>query len=775
MKQFIVAFSFTCLFLAGCNLQPQPLEQPATALEPQFTGWQFLGTNPLDVNASEYAGESRVAVDIRGNPVVSWVETAGTSINIYVKRWTGSNWVQLGGALNVSAFEEGRQPSLAIDTSGNPVVSWTETVGSSYNIYVKRWNGTSWLQLGGELNIDAGRQAFNPSLALDSSGNPVVSWQERDGISYSIYVKRWNGTIWMPVGTTSLDIDFFKDAQLPSLAIDSSGNPVVSWFEDDGISYNIYVKRWNGSSWVQLGTILDVNSNQDAYAPSLAVVDSSGVASSGNPVVSWVENGDIYVKRWSGTSWVQLGSSLNVTSAENPKLAVDLSGNPVVSWNDHTSSFDTPNNLYVKKWDGFSWVQVGGSLKVDPNQHVLDTSLAVTFSGNLVVNWNEITRNSGGFYESNVYVKRYSTNVWLNLGDALDATLSDTVYNSSIARKSDDKPTVAWTEQYIGGPSNFDTNIYVKEWTGSAWQLLGQVNPLGTSGVYPSLAVRSDNKPVVAYAERQATFYEYAIYVRRWDGLTWQTLGGALNSPMSGGKVVLALDSSNTPIVAFANCPSTCQLYVKKWNGSSWVSMDGSANPAPLDLISFTDFALALDSTGRPSVVWTGNIFSPGVNVKRWNGSSWVQLGKNVSPAYSEGVSIAVDSNGNPVVSYTDSNLQSDTRTLYVKSWNGTSWVNYGSGVALNPVGTSAVQPSLKLRSNNQPVVAYAERNASGHFDAYVKRWNGTAWVTIAGSLNYSPSGNAALPSLVLKRHGNPIVSWIESQNFNDNLYVKEY
>ena len=68
-----------------------------------------------------------------------------------------------------------------------------------------------------------------------------------------------------------------------SLALDNSGNPVVSWHEYDGTSFNIYVKRWNGSSWVKLGTFLDANTNQNALEPSLAL-DSSG-----NPVVSWFE------------------------------------------------------------------------------------------------------------------------------------------------------------------------------------------------------------------------------------------------------------------------------------------------------------------------------------------------------------------------------------------------------------------------------------------------------------------------------------------------------
>ena len=47
-----------------------------------------------------------------------------------------------------------------------------------------------------------------------------------------------------------------------SLAQTNTGVPVVAYYASDGTSWNIYVKRWNGSSWVQLGTILDVITNQ---------------------------------------------------------------------------------------------------------------------------------------------------------------------------------------------------------------------------------------------------------------------------------------------------------------------------------------------------------------------------------------------------------------------------------------------------------------------------------------------------------------------------------
>ena len=52
---------------------------------------------------------------------------------------------------------------------------------------------------------------------------------------------------WQQPGIQPLDINLAKNASISSrsLALDSSGKPVVAWTEDDGTSTNIYVKRLN--------------------------------------------------------------------------------------------------------------------------------------------------------------------------------------------------------------------------------------------------------------------------------------------------------------------------------------------------------------------------------------------------------------------------------------------------------------------------------------------------------------------------------------------------
>ncbi len=118
------------MVLGACTI-PQPNQN---TLELQADYWQQVGgrvATGSNANAS-------LAQTSDGIPVIAYSASDGTFNNISVKRWTGSSWVQLGGFLDVNTKGNANDPSLALDSSGNPVVAWEEDIGPSFNIYVKR-------------------------------------------------------------------------------------------------------------------------------------------------------------------------------------------------------------------------------------------------------------------------------------------------------------------------------------------------------------------------------------------------------------------------------------------------------------------------------------------------------------------------------------------------------------------------------------------------------------------------------------------------------------
>ncbi|MFZ5516843.1 MAG: choice-of-anchor D domain-containing protein [Candidatus Zhuqueibacterota bacterium] len=383
------------------------------------SSWNLMGGS-LNVDSGQSASSPSIAMDAPGNPVVAWYENNASGKNqVYVKRWNSgtSSWDLMGGSLNVNSGKTANSPSIAMDASGNPIVSWYEFNASSLlQVYVKRWNSgtSSWDLMGGSLNVDSGKNASKPSIATDSLGNPIVSWYEYNASSLlQVYVKRWNsGTSSWDLMGGSLNVDSGKNANKPSIATDASGNPIVSWCEYNASYKNqVYVKRWNSgtSSWDLIGESLNVDSDQGALSPSIAM-DASG-----NPIVSWYEKNassvyQVYVKRWnSGTSsWDLMGGSLNLNAgktAQFPAVAIDASGNPIVSWFEYNAS--EIYQIYVKRWNSgtSSWNLMGESLNVDAGKDAQAPAVAIDASDNPIVSWFE--KNASD--KTQIYVKSYST------------------------------------------------------------------------------------------------------------------------------------------------------------------------------------------------------------------------------------------------------------------------------------------------------------------------------------------------------------------------------
>jgi hypothetical protein len=695
---------------------------------------------------------------------------------------------QFGGQVNNTSVSTNYPPSMALDSSGNPVVSWSEHSGFSSKLYVKRWTGSSWIQVGTFLNANTDKGAFSPSLALDNSDNPVVSWQETDGTSFNIYVKRWNGSSWVQLGATFLDVNTNQSAQYSSLAVDSSGNPVVSWEEYDGTSINTYVKRWNGSSWVQLGTFEVLGTNQSARFPSLAL-DSSD-----NPVVSWNEivsgSGNILVKRWNGSSWVEVGGFLDVVvssiAAFKPSIAIDTSDNLVVSWIEGNG---TSTNIYVKRWNGSGWVQLGTFLDANTNKNVDNPTITVDSSGNPVVSWEESDGTS-----ANIYVKRWTGSSWQQTDGVFDNVKANNAVYPSLALDSANNPVVAWSES---------NNIYVKVFYKNVFKPFGDSVhfSIGDDATNPSIALNAAGNPMVAWEEFEGTTFYDDLFVRRWDGTSWPSVGTTdikVSTAISNDAVSPSLAAEKTtsnPVIAWAEGPGGLDSYniqVQRWNGTAWVNY-GSTTPLDRTASNTTrDPSLALDSNNYPYVAWTEQVgSSSNVYVKRWTGTAWAWVGGSaglrVDPASNAfSASLAIGTDNKPVIAWAEENASVNS-SIYVKKLVGNTWTLVGTTAIDTSIANYALDPSLDLDSSNNPIVAWTEFVDSVFgfsSNLYAKRWNGSAWIPLGNALlryviDKSSSRDVYNPVLVVGSNNNPVLTWSEdttsTSDISANIYVKRW
>ncbi len=368
---------------------------------------------------------------------------------LFIVSGANAEWSKAGGSLNMNTSEHATRPTIAFSSLVGAHVSWEE----AGKIYVKRYNGVTWAQVGSaSLNVNSTYTAGNPVIA-SSGTKTIVAWQEEDSTAVKqIYVKHFNGTGWELLGS-SLNINSTDAATNPWLALNSASVPYVAWSE----SGNINVKHFNESAWEQDGTALN-----SAYAafPKITIENK--------PCVSWSEPNAIYVKSFNNISWEPLNGNLNINAGEasgNGGLAI-AGGIPHAPWFEFNGGL---YRIFVKKYNGSLWNSVGGSLNVNTNNNAYNPKIAIN-NMTPYVTW----------YESNgsvnqIYVKYFDAS-WMQLGESLNVNSDANAYTPQIAM-SDNGLYVVWHEN--NGTAN---QIYVKHWEFPA----PTVTPVHTSTLLPT-------------------------------------------------------------------------------------------------------------------------------------------------------------------------------------------------------------------------------------------------------------------------------------------------
>ncbi len=357
-------------------------------------------------------------------PYVAWTDKSNGEFEIYVLRWDGSNWVEVGtgsasgGGISNNHFNS-VSPSLAISPDGLPYVAWADdsNADEDFEIYLRKWDGSSWVEVGagsasGGGITDNGNPSFDPSLAIAPDGVPYVAWVEFSQID-NIYVRKWNGSSWVEVGSGSASGGgisnhpggsmFYGGSYHPSLAISPEGVPYVAWYhsnhQSDPWVDDIYVRQWNGSRWVEAGT---GSASGGGVSNNAGVSESPSLAISldGVPYVAWadISGGEafqIFIRQWDGSGWVEVGAgsagaggiSNNGGRSKVPSLAISPNGVPHIAWDDFNSAAD---NIYIRQWDGSSWVEVSAGSASGAGIHIgvgpsISPSLAISPEGVLYV------------------------------------------------------------------------------------------------------------------------------------------------------------------------------------------------------------------------------------------------------------------------------------------------------------------------------------------------------------------------------------------------------
>ena len=282
--------------------------------------------------AGQDAGEPQVAIDADGDAVFAWTRLDGTNNRIQARGRTAAGSLSAVQTLS-GAGQHADGAQVAVDADGDAVLTWQRFDGTDYRVQARARSSAG--TLGGVQTLSgAGHSAGGAQVAVDADGDAVFAWQRFNGSLWRIQARARaaDGTLSPVQGLSAGPNSAFN----PQLGVDASGNAVFTWWRvDNGLNRVQARARDAGGA---LAAIEDLTGPIASGSPELPL-PQVGVDSDGDSVFVWMEedtSGNVLVQARARSAAGVLGPAGALSAAGQdsiyPQVAVSPGGSAVAAW-----------------------------------------------------------------------------------------------------------------------------------------------------------------------------------------------------------------------------------------------------------------------------------------------------------------------------------------------------------------------------------------------------------------------------------------------------------
>ena len=207
------------------------------------------------------------------------------------------------------------------------------------------------------------------------------------------------------------------------------------------------------------------------------------------------------------------------------------------------------------------------------------------------------------------------------------------------------------------------------------------------------------------------------------------------------GGISLKLLPNGQPRFAYGE-PYNDDLHYAEFNGTAWVDQTVDTRPSYPNNRAIDGVSLALDAEHHPHISYYGNnqdYTVRGLHYAAWDGSQW-QI-TDLDPQGSTYTSIAIDSHGYPHIAY--NYTASDSYGVRYISWDGSQWAAPAT-VETGPAYSTWSGVSLQLDPQDHPHISYQHGDNPHGYTVRYAAWDGSAWSLSTVDSGYF-SGDTAL------------------------------
>jgi hypothetical protein len=308
-------------------------------------GATWIGAMRLTWNPS-VSGEPALAIDSSDIIHLVWKDKAPGYHQIYHKKSTdgGATWITKRLCWSSG---DSHHPVLAIDSNDHIHVIWRDYESGDFELYYRKstnggsnWTGTKRLTW-------ASGPTYSPAIAIDSSDNIYIAWQndvDEYITNYEIfYIMSVDGGLtWSMAKRLTWNSGW---SEAPAIAADSSDNIFIAWQDGPPTNREIYYKMSTdgGTTWATKKLTWNPG---NSFSPAM-VIDANDYIH-----ISWYDyspgNAEIFYKNSTdgGITWKTKRLTWNLGQSMEPFLAIDTSDKIHVVWDDDSSG--SSREIYYK-------------------------------------------------------------------------------------------------------------------------------------------------------------------------------------------------------------------------------------------------------------------------------------------------------------------------------------------------------------------------------------------------------------------------------------------
>ena len=287
--------------------------------------WTQVGNPIIGETAGDLSGWN-IMLNDSGSRVVIGAPNAGSTDHGHVRayEYISGTWTKLGTDIDGVATNDRTGTSVAINSSGSRIAIGTPyNNGEVGNVKVYEYVSNSWSQIGVTIVGPTSSDRFGWSLSLDGTGNKLIigAPQAGDDSGGRAYVYAYNGSQWIQEGGEIVpDILFTTDSGATpenfgwSVAINNTGtrvavgSPQSDFLSRDNRGYTMIYELSNGS-WTLLGQTIEGELSGSNGGLSLALNSSGSRVVIGSPNAGGGHT-KVYEYNASTQRWEQLGNDL---------------------------------------------------------------------------------------------------------------------------------------------------------------------------------------------------------------------------------------------------------------------------------------------------------------------------------------------------------------------------------------------------------------------------------------------------------------------------------